>query len=185
MTQMTKRQPVMHNIKFNARFFNHSISCVKKIIKKHSTHSTRKPRRKQRCTVTHRDTPWHTVKHRTVTLPWRDHYHSLQSKTWSLHLPQLEIWHDDSEASEATLFWNMFSFRSRWFRRCVVLKSISNFSNLLDIFWKISWGALWILHCLRSAWNSSFDLHLCSFHRRQKFNEKHAARRKQRCRLEV
>ena len=61
MTQMTKRQPVMHNIKFNARFFNHSISCVKKIKKKHSTHSTRKPRRKQRCTVTHRDTPWNIV----------------------------------------------------------------------------------------------------------------------------
>lgn len=43
-----------------------------------------------------RDTPWTY----TCTLPWRDHYHSLQSKTWSLHLPQLEIWwHDDCEAS--------------------------------------------------------------------------------------
>lgn len=56
MTQMTKRQPVMHNIKFNDRFFNHSMSCVFLCMFpmcKKNTHRTRKPRRNV--------FPWHTV----------------------------------------------------------------------------------------------------------------------------
>ena len=61
MTQMTKRQPVMHNIKFNARFFNHSISCVKKIKKNIALIA-------QENLEESRDVPWHTVTHRDT--PW-------------------------------------------------------------------------------------------------------------------
>ena len=115
------------------------------------------------------------------TLPWRHQYHSLQSKTWSLHLTQLEIWWQWS-------YIDMFSFRSHSQMFCFEM----NFKLLKPPWYllkrkrkaQISWGALRILHCLRSAWNFSCDLHLCSFHRCQKSNEKHRASRKHRCCLD-
>ena len=47
-----------------------------------------------------------------------------------------------------------------WF---LVSKEMLGFQVARHIrFMEVGWGTLWILHCLRSAWNTSSDLHLLS-----------------------